>query len=560
MVPLSLGWSGLRTNGRSDLVLADFNGDGSLDAVATCNSDPCPSQGRRRREAQTAAAPPLGLGMDADRLNQLLLVGSVILMLAILAVRVSLAAGLPSLLIYLGMGLALGDAGLGIRFSDAALAQALGFAALMVILIDGGLSTKWSEAKPSMTIGLLLATIGVGLSVSVVAVLTHLLLGMSWPLAWLVGGVTSPTDAAAVFAVLRRVPLPHRLSGALEAESGLNDAATVVLVVLLTAPEGLDHGLWGFFAIAGYELLTGLAIGFLVGRGGAWLLRRVALPASGLYPVSVMTIAVMSYGGTVALHASGFAAVYVTALVLGNSDLPHRTSTRSFAEGFGWLAQIGLFIMLGLLASPAQFRLHHVVTGLVVGAVLTVVARPLSVLVCAIPLRIPLAEQGFLAVAGLRGAVPIVLTTIPLAAGFPHARDVFDLVFVLVIVLTLVQAPALPAMARMLGVSVDRPRDLDVEAAPLERIAADLLQVHVTAKSRLHGVEIAELRLPAGTSVSLVVRGERSFTPSPETSIRRGDDLLIVTRRADRDATERRLQAVSRRGRLAGWVGSDEVS
>jgi len=233
-------------------------------------------------------------------------------------------------------------------------------------------------------------------------------------------------------------------------------------------------------------------------------------------------------------------------------------STRSFAEGMGWLAQIGLFIMLGLLASPGEFRLHHVVAGLVVGVVLTLLARPLSVVVCAVPLRVPLAEQAFLAIAGLRGAVPIVLATIPLATGFPYATDVFDLVFVLVIVLTLVQTPALPALARVLGVSVDRPRDVDVEAAPLERIAADLLQVHVTEKSRLHGVEISELRLPPGTSVSLVVRGGSSFTPSTTTSIRRGDDLLIVTRRLDRELTERRLQAVSRRGRLAGWVSDED--
>ncbi len=340
--------------------------------------------------------------MDADTLDRMLLVGSVVLLLAILAVRVSLAAGLPSLLIYLGMGLALGDAGLGVRFDDAALAQALGFAALVVILIEGGLSTKWSEVRPSMRIGLLLATVAVGVSVSIVAVLAHLLLGMSWQLAWLVGAVSSPTDAAAVFAVLRRVPLRNHLSGALEVESGLNDAATVLLVVLLTEPGGMEHGPVGFVGVAAYELLAGLVFGCLVGIGGAWLLRRVALPSSGHYPVSVMTIAVLSYGGAVAVSASGFAAVYVTALVLGNSDLSHRTSTRSFAEGFGWLAQIGLFIMLGLLASPAHFRLDHIVEGVVVGGVLTLVARPLSVVVCALPLRIPWPEQVFLSVAGLR--------------------------------------------------------------------------------------------------------------------------------------------------------------
>lgn len=180
--------------------------------------------------------------------------------------------------------------------------------------------------------------------------------------------------------------------------------------------------------------------------------------------------------------------------------------------------------------------------------------RPLSVVVCALPLRIPWGEQVFLSVAGLRRAVPTVLATIPLAAGTPHATEVFDLVFVLVVVLTLFQAPALPALAERLGVCVDGPHDLDVEAAPLEGIAADLLQIHVTAKSRLHGVEVAELRLPRGTSVSLVVRGDESFTPTLQTAIKRGDDLLVVTRRADREATERRLQAVSRGGRLAGWL------
>lgn len=496
--------------------------------------------------------------MDADGLNQLMLVGAIVLLLAVLAVRVTVAVGLPSLLIYLGMGVALGDSGLGIRFDDAGLAQALGFAALVVILIDGGLSTNWAEARGSMLAGLLLATVGVGVSVSIVAVLAHAVLGMDWQYAWLVGAVTSPTDAAAVFAVLRRVPLSRRLSGVLEAESGLNDAATVLLVVLLTTEEGLQHGIQGLLLLAAYELIVGIAIGVLAGAGGSWLLRRVALPASGLYPVSVMAIGVLAYGVAAAIHTSGFAAVYAAALMLGNAELPHRTSTRSFAEGFGWLAQIGLFIMLGLLASPATFSAGDILAGIVIGVLLTLVARPISVFICLRPLRFPLAQQAFLTMGGLRGAVPIVLATIPLAAGAPHAKDIFALVFVLVITLTLLQTPGLARLAHWLGVSVDRPRDVEVEAAPLERIAADMLQVHVTEKSRLHGVEIAELQLRPGTSVSLVVRDGRSFTPTIETPIRRGDDLLIVTRRADREATERRLQAVSRRGRLAGWVTNEE--
>lgn len=492
--------------------------------------------------------------MDATSLDTALLVGSAILLLAVVAVRASVHVGLPSLLLYLAMGILLGESVLGVEFDDAKTAHALGFAALVVILTEGGLTTRWSEVRPSLKLGVALATVGVAISVGIVAFAAHYLLGLPWELAVLIGAVTSPTDAAAVFAVLRRVPLRPSVLGALETESGFNDAPTVLLVVLLSSSSVAHHSALELLGIVVIELLAGALIGAAVGVAGAWVLRRVALPAIGLYPISVMAIAVLSYAGAAALHTSGFAAVYVTALWLGNSELPHRVSTRSFAEGMAWLAQIGLFIMLGLLASPSSFELSHLVGGLIVGAVLSLIARPVSVFVCGTALRVPWREQAFLAGTGLRGAVPIVLATIPLAERLPRSDDVFNLVFVLVVVLTLLTAPALPKLGALLGVTVERARDLDVEAAPLERIAADLLQVHVTDQSRLHGVEVGELRLPAGTSVSLVVRGEASFTPDLQTTLRRGDDLLIVTPRAAREATERRLQAVSRAGRLAGWV------
>jgi potassium/hydrogen antiporter len=493
--------------------------------------------------------------VDSHHLDAILLAGSIIVLLAVLAVRATSSFGLPSLLVYLAMGVVLGDSVLGLRFNDAQTAHALGFAALVIILTEGGLTTHWVELRPSIGLGLALASVGVGVSVSVVAVVSHLLLALPWQTCWLIGAITSPTDAAAVFSVLRKVPLRPSLLGALEAESGLNDASTVLLVIVLSSGDGFSDGAAGFVGLVVYELGAGLLFGAVVGVAGVWMLRRVALPASGLYPISVVTIAVLAYSGAAALHASGFAAVYVTALWLGNSELPHRTSTRSFAEGLAWLAQIGLFIMLGLLVSPGTITVGHVVGGIVVGAVLTLLARPLSVVACALPLRVPFAEQGFLASAGLRGAVPIVLATIPLSEEVARSGEVFNIVFVLVVVLTVVTAPALPALARRLGVTVERARDVEVDAAPLERIAADLLQVKVTDLSRLHGVEVAELRLPPGTSVSLVVRGSSSFTPDLRTSLKRGDDLLIVTPRKEREATERRLQAVSRGGRLATWRG-----
>src|SRR3954469_294751 len=363
---------------------------------------------------------------DVHQLDTFLLVGAGVTLLAILAVRVSSRAGLPSLLLYLLMGVALGDNGIGIHFNDAELAHALGFAALALILADGGLSTSWREVRPSMRLGLSLATLGVAVSVAIVAVGAHVLLGLSWQLSVLLGAITSPTDAAAVFSVLRGLPVSPRLVGALEAESGLNDAPTVVLVTLISTGAVADHGIAVTALVIVFELGGGGLVGLAVGVGGGWLMRRAALPSSGLYPLAVLCLALLAYGAAAGAHASGFAAIYVAALVLGNSELPHRTATRSFAEGVASLAQIGLFVMLGLLLSPSRIGLDSVALAVVAGLVLTFVARPLSVLVSAVAQPMPLRELTFISWAGLRGAVPIVLTTIPLAEGVDGARRLFN--------------------------------------------------------------------------------------------------------------------------------------
>ncbi len=495
------------------------------------------------------------MSFDVHQLDLFLLVGSAVTILAILAVRISSRSGLPSLLVYLLMGVALGEAGLGVQFEDADVAQALGFAALAVILAEGGLTTSWRTARPSMRIGLSLATIGVAVSVAVVAVGAHYVLGLSWEVSVLLGAVTSPTDAAAVFSVLRVVPLSRRLSGALESESGLNDAPTVVLVTLISTEAFSEHGLFLTGALIVYELVAGVGLGLVLGFAGAWLMRRAALPSSGLYPLLVLTLAFLSYGAAAFAHASPFAAVYVAALVLGNSELPHRGAVRSFAEGVAWLAQIGLFVMLGLLLSPGRIHWDTVGMALVAGLVLTFVARPVSVFASSVVQPMPWRELGFLSWAGLRGAVPIVLMTIPLAEGVVGSPQLFDVVFVMVVIYTLLTGPTLPLVARLLGVEErHEPRDLDLEAAPLERIAADLLQVTITPASRLHGVEVGELRLPVGASVSMLIRDGEPLVPERRTVIKRGDDMLVVTPRRLREATERRLRDVSLGGRLARWL------
>ena len=490
-------------------------------------------------------------------LTPALLVGSVVLLVSVAAVRLSVRSGLPSLLLYLAIGLALGESGpLHIRFDSADLTQVLGYAALVLILAEGGLSTRWEGIRRSVAPAGVLATVGVVVSVGVVAVAARFVLQMDWDTALLVGAILSSTDAAAVFSVLRRVPLPRRITGMLEAESGFNDAPVVILVTALASwsahPEE-PHSWWLLVGQAVFELAVGALIGLAVGWLGGLLIRGAASNSSGLFSIGVVALTVLGYAAAASVHASGFIACYLAALVLGNMRLPHRPAVQAFATAVGWLAQIGLFVLLGLLASPRGMA-DQVLPAIVIGLVLLLVARPLSVVVSLAPLRTPWRDQGFLSWAGLRGAVPIVLATVPATVGAPGFDQIFDLVFVLVVVFTLVQGPTLPWIARRLGVVEQyQALDLVVEATPLEEMNAELLQVHVGPHSKLHGVEVYELRLPEGTNVTLVVRDDQGFVPQADTVLRRGDQLLIVTTATARNRTEERVRAVSQGGRLAGW-------
>jgi cell volume regulation protein A len=355
-----------------------------------------------------------------------------------------------------------------------------------------------------------------------------------------------------VFSVLRGVGVSRRLGGVLELESGMNDAPVLLAVVLLASDEAIT---WVTPLLVVYELGIGAALGLLLGRAGAWALRRAALPATGLYPLAAIAVCVLAYATGQFAHASGLLATYIAALVLGNSQLPHRSDVLSFAEGTGWLAQIGLFVLLGLYASPARL-VDAVVPALVAGIVLVVAARPLSVIAAAAPFRVPWREQAFLSWSGLRGAVPIVLALVALQEGARDAQRLVDVVFVLVVVLTLLQGTTLPFVARRLGVvAPTEPQEIEVDAAPLDQLRADLLQVRVPVGSRLRGVYLRELRLPRGATVSLVVRDEEAFTPAGDTRLRVGDQFLVVTTAQAREAAERRIRAVDRAGRLARWHG-----
>ena len=481
------------------------------------------------------------------------LAAAAVILVGAVAARVSNRLGLPSLLLYLGIGVVIGEAGLGFAFDDAALSQTLGLAALVVILTEGGLTTRWSAVRPALPLAVVLSTVGVAVSVGVTACAAVVLLDTSWRSGLLIGAIVSSTDAAAVFSTLRALGLPARLTATLEMESGFNDAPVVILVTLLSS-DAVGSPL-EIVGVVAYELVVGTVVGIGVATGAAWALRRGALPAAGLYPLSVLAVAVGSYALATVAHASGFLAAYLTGLVLGNVQLPHRHATLGFVEGLAWLAQIGLFVLLGLLVSPSQLP-EAVLPALGIGAVLLLVARPLSVLASSVWFRVPAREQIFVSWAGLRGAVPIVLATIPLTSGVADAGSYFDIVFVLVLVFTLVQGTTLGRLAKLLRLASDsEPRDVEVDSAPLEDLDADLLQVRIPDRSKMHGVLVRELRLPAGSALSLLVRGGQGFVPGPDTLLRRGDQLLVVTTSPAREAAERRLRAVGRAGRLAGWLG-----
>jgi len=491
--------------------------------------------------------------MDQETVQRAFGLISVVLLLALIAVRLSRRLGMPSLLLYLGIGLILGNGVIGIPFDNTILAEQLGLAALVFILAEGGLTTRWENVRPALGLGISLATVSVVVSIAVAGVGVHLVMGYDWRTSLLWGAVLSSTDAAAVFSVLRGVGVKPRLGAALELESGLNDAPVVIAVVILA---GTDPITWLDPLLVIWELLAGAVIGAAIGLGGAWLLRREALPAAGLYPLATVAFIGGAYAVGSFAHASGFLATYVTAVILGNSRLPHRASTLSFAEGFGWMAQIGLFVMLGLYVDPKELP-SALIPGLVIGLIVLVVARPASVVAAALPFRLPWREQAFLTWSGLRGAVPIVLAMIPLVTRGDETSDyLVDVIFVVVVIYTLVQGATLPWVARKLGViQAGQAEEVQVEAAPLDEMNAHVLQVTIPDRSRMHGVYISQLRLPAPAVIALLLRDGEPIPVVPTVRLQSGDQLLIVAPERVRSRTERRLRAVSRGGALAGWFG-----
>jgi cell volume regulation protein A len=497
--------------------------------------------------------------MTPESLATATLVGAVIVLVAVIGARFASRLGVPGLLLYLVIGLILGATIPGLGFDDATLATVLGYTALILILAHGGLTTRVDQLKPVLAPSLALASVGVAVTIAVVAIPLIYIFDVDPQVAVLLGTVLSATDAAAVFSIMRRMRVNDRVRTLLEAEAGFNDAPVVVIVSVVAS------GAWG--ATSGWliplmvigQLLGGSAVGLAVGYLSRLVLPRLALPAVGLYPIAVLTAIVMAYGAASVLGVSGFIAVYLAAVIIGSTPrLPHRRSITGFADGLSWIAEIGLFVMLGLLADVG--RLPESI-GIAIAAVilLTIFARPIAAAVSLLPFRMGAQVIGFASVAGLRGAVPIVFAAIPLGLGMPGAEIVFDATLIVVLVMLLIQTPLIPIIGRRIGVCLpEQARELELESAPLDEMSAVVLGVDVSANSLLVGVYISEMGLPGGAVVSLIIRDSTALVPTLDSRIKIGDQLVVVAATEAQAATERRLQELAQGGRLADWYRNSE--
>ena len=384
-----------------------------------------------------------------------LFVSSLLLLLSIFAWKISSRLGIPALLLFLGIGMLAGSDGPGgIYFDDALLAQSVGVVALAFILFAGGLETEWQVVRPALWGALSLSTIGVLLTAVVVALFALLVLHVSFLEGLLLGAIISATDAAAVFSVLgaRNLQLTGKLLPLLELESGTNDPMAVFLTLGLTRLLTNPHeSVFGVILLFVQQMGVGVVLGLLIGWVAIWLLNRLQLDVEGLYRVFTIALVLFTYGLTAILGGSGFLAVYLVGLLLGNSSVQRVDRLSRFHDGIAWLMQIGMFLLLGLLVFPS--RLPAVVgSGLLITAVAVFLARPVSVFIALFPVKMSWQEKCFVSWVGLRGAVPIVLATFPLLAGLPRASLLFDLVFFVVLVSVLLQGASAPVVARWLGV------------------------------------------------------------------------------------------------------------
>lgn len=447
-------------------------------------------------------------------------------------------AGIPVALLFLVLGMLAGEEGIGgIAFEDYRFSFVVGTIALVLIVFDGGFNTTYASIREGIRPALLLATIGVLLTAALTAVFARAI-GLSWTEAVLLGSVVSSTDAATVFAVMRgsKLALQRRVGTTLELESGLNDAVAVLLTIGATKAlaDGEAPGasvLWG----VPLQLVVGSLAGLLVGRLGRWLLNRVRISTGGLYAVVTLGLALFSFGIATVVGGSGFIAVFATAAVLGNGRIPYQSGLRRIHDAVAWLCQVSMFLMLGFLVFPSRI-LSVAVPGILLALFLAFVARPIAVATCLLPFRYPAKEVGYIGWVGLRGAVPVILASYPVLSGVAEAARVFDIVFFVVVVNSIVPGATIRVVTKWFGLNVAPAvvPHATLEITSMGPIEGDLLSFHVHPSVLACDGAIRDLELPEGASIALIVRGPQLLAARGSTVLRSGDQVYVFCQHEDR--------------------------
>jgi cell volume regulation protein A len=476
--------------------------------------------------------------------SALILAGfGLLLTLSVSVSRASARLGVPVALAFLLVGVAAGSEGIGgIPFENYHLTFQIGASALALILFDGGLNTSVTAIRSVAAPAVILATLGVVLTAGATAVFAHWL-GLDWPLALLLGAIVSSTDAAAVFSVLSAsgIKLRDRVEHLLEVESGINDPMAVILTTALTT-NLLAPGSESWLEIAGKvvtEMAIGGVIGYIVGRLAHWRLARMRLPAQGLYPAFTLGVACLAYGIPTLAHGSGFLGVYVAGVVLGSRSFPHAVGVRRVHDALGWLSQITMFLLLGLLVFPSRLA-DVALIGLGIALALAFIARPLVVALCLAPFRLPAHEVGYVGWVGLRGAVPIVLATIPMMSGVPQSRDLFDLVFFIVVVGSFLPGSTVPWMSRRLDVRAPELQPTVESPIIVDHLQGDmqLRMFRIEPTVAVFGATVGEVPLPPGSAITVIDRAGTVLAPKRSILLEDADSVFVLYKQEDAQLIE----------------------
>jgi len=469
-------------------------------------------------------------------IENILLVGSLLLLVSIIAGKTSYKFGVPTLLLFLAIGILAGSDGIGgIRFDDPKLAQFIGIVSLNFILFSGGLDTNWTDVKPILREGIVLSTLGVLLTAVSLGTFVWFITDFTIYESLLLGSIVSSTDAAAVFSILRSksIALKTNLRPTLELESGSNDPMAYVLTIaFLTLVIHQDQSFVSIIPLFLQQMILGGIAGIAFGISSKYIINKIKLDFEGLYPVLVIALMFITFSATNFVGGNGFLAIYICAVYLGNQDLIHKKTILKMFDGLAWLMQIVLFLTLGLLVFPSQI-IPYMGIGLLVSVFLIVIARPIGVFISLMFFRMKLKRRIYISWVGLRGAVPIVFATYPLLAGIDKAHMIFNIVFFISVTSVLIQGTTLSIVAKWLGVALPE-QAKKVTATDLllsENPKAEMKEILITSDCFAVDKKIVELGFPKNAIIAMIIRDNNYITPNGATKIKAQDTLIVLADR-----------------------------